>query len=162
MSVPLHRRASKRTTSTFAFAWRDYALRAVHTPDVAIIGWSHLEITVVSPQGAPLPMGFSTRHVVEVEEEEILAAGGPVAFLIVNLERAAGNAAYAQAMFKASGCLVLSPVISGAHHATFHPRPHQIEVHLLQSPRQAQPEPCPSNRPRDEPTSSFRFPASIA
>jgi hypothetical protein len=98
--VSPHRRASRRPAEFFTFTWRDYQLRLVHTPDVVNLGWSHLALTVLTPVGAPLPLSLTAGHVLELDEEELLAAGGPVAFLTDKLERAAGSFNYERAMFR--------------------------------------------------------------
>jgi hypothetical protein len=100
MPVPAHRRASKRLAMTYAFRWREYTLRVVHTPDVVNCGWSHLEVETIDPVGAPLPLGLASRFVHEIEEEDLQAAGGPVSFLTAWLEREAIGKGYAEAMFR--------------------------------------------------------------
>jgi hypothetical protein len=99
MQHPL-RRASKRPPEVATFAWRDYTLRIVHTPDVVNVGWSHLQVVVLEPTGAPLPLGFADTLALELDEDEICAAGGTVALLTTKLDAAARFTAYAQAVFR--------------------------------------------------------------
>jgi hypothetical protein len=42
--------------STHKLVWRDITCRVKHTPNYISKGWSHLEIMVVAPKGAPLPI----------------------------------------------------------------------------------------------------------
>jgi hypothetical protein len=100
MPVPAYRRASKRFASTYAFMWREFTLRVVHTPDVVNQGWSHIELTVVSPEGHPLPLGLSDRFVHELAEQVLITSGGPVAFISAWLDREASNKAFAVAAFR--------------------------------------------------------------
>jgi len=100
MTVPAYKRASKRLPSTYAFTWRELSLCLVHTPDTVNVGWSHLELTVTHPADAPLPIGFAQVYVHEVGENQLIAAGGPVAFFTAWLDRAGSAPAYARAVFQ--------------------------------------------------------------
>lgn len=100
MPVPDYKRASKRLASTYAFTWRKLSLCVVHTPDVVNVGWSHLELTVVEPADAPLPLGFAQVFIHEMEEESLFNSGGPVAFFTAWLDRDGSSASYARALFR--------------------------------------------------------------
>lgn len=74
---PMALRCHERVSSTSSNAQPDPCpLAGVHS-------------TVVSPPGAPLPLGHSLSHVVESDKEELLAAGGPVTASIVPRTRSA-------------------------------------------------------------------------
>ena len=45
--------ARKAAITTRKLAWRDITCRVRHTPDYLLKGWSHIEIIVISPRGAP-------------------------------------------------------------------------------------------------------------
>lgn len=100
MPVPAYKRASKRLASTYAFRWRELSLCLVHTPDVVNLGWSHLELTIVDPADAPLPLGFSQLFVHEMEEASLIGSGGPVAFFTAWLDHDGSSSAYARALFR--------------------------------------------------------------
>lgn len=89
-----------RPPETFPFTWRDLACRIDHVRDHKIDGWSRLVLRVVSPRGAPLPVSENGYHVVETEEDKVVAAGGPVAYFTALLDREALHPRYAQALFK--------------------------------------------------------------
>lgn len=82
-----------------AFTWRELTCHVEHIPDWKIAGWSRLIIRVLHPRGAPLPFAEAGYHVHELDEDELTAAGGPVAFLLSWLERDAGSLRYAQALY---------------------------------------------------------------
>ena len=46
--------ARKAAITTRKLAWRDITCRVRHTPDYLLKGWSHIEIIVISPRGAPI------------------------------------------------------------------------------------------------------------
>lgn len=82
------------------FRWRDVECSVEHIPDWKIDGWSRLVIRVVSPRGAPLPFSEQGFHVHDMDEDQLKAAGGPVAFLLAWLERDAVNLRYAEALYR--------------------------------------------------------------
>lgn len=47
---------AKAVATTHTFIWRDITCRVRHTPDYLSKGWSHIEIMVLKPKGAPLPI----------------------------------------------------------------------------------------------------------
>jgi hypothetical protein len=66
--------------STHKLVWRDWTCRVKHTPNYINTGWSHLEIRVVTPKGAPLPI-TGTGYLSQLLDAELVEkAGGPVAF----------------------------------------------------------------------------------
>ena len=80
------------------FRWRDVDCAVEHVRDWKIDGWSKLIIRVVQPRGAPLPFSEQGIHVCELDEDELKAAGGAVAFLLAWLERDASLPRYADAL----------------------------------------------------------------
>ena len=98
--VPLSKRASRRPVVTATFRWRDLTLRVDHTPDVINAGWSHLELVAIEPADAPLPLGYAQLFVHELEEDTLVAAGGPVAFFTAWLDRVGKSYAYERALFR--------------------------------------------------------------
>ena len=54
--------------------------RVRHTPNYISTGWSHIEIAVVTPKGAPLPITDTGYRSHFLDEELLNKAGGPVAF----------------------------------------------------------------------------------
>lgn len=90
----------RRPTTTHKLVWRHVTCRVKHAPDYMSQGWSHIEIIVQSPKGAPVPItqtGYLSHF---LDEEELATAGGPVAFFLAWLEREAKTAAWAKADFK--------------------------------------------------------------
>ena len=80
-------KSTKRPTSTVRFTWSDIVLSVRHQPDYISKGWDHIELRVVAPKGAILPItstGYLSHFVVA---QEVIAAGGPVALFTAWLER---------------------------------------------------------------------------
>ena len=92
--------AKKPTGTTSRLLWRDVICRVRHTPNYLSKGWSHIEIIVVTPKGAPLPI-TQTGYLSHFLDEEMLAtAGGPVGFFLDWIEREAKTKQWAKAEFK--------------------------------------------------------------
>jgi hypothetical protein len=94
---------TKKTTAkptTHNLVWRDITCRVKHTPNYISKGWSHLEIVVVSPKGAPLPITGTGYRSHFLDAELIAKAGGPVAFFQRWLDSEATTKAWAKAEFK--------------------------------------------------------------
>ncbi len=90
-----------RPPESFAFTWRDLSCRVEHVRDWKIDGWSRLIVRVVSPRDAPLPFPEGGGYAVqELDEDDLRAAGGPVAFLLSLMEREASSFRYAQALYR--------------------------------------------------------------
>ena len=95
---PLKRRAKRR--STLGFTWRDVALKITVTEDCWSPGQTQLELSVVQPKGAPVPI-TSTGYRCHYLPAELLAAnGGPIAFFSDWLDREARTKAWQQAEFR--------------------------------------------------------------
>ena len=101
------RLAKKKTTkktvakpSTHKLVWLDITCRVKHTPNYISKGWSHLEIMVVSPKGAPLPITGTGYRSHFLDAELNAKAGGPVAFFQRWLDSEATTKAWARSEFK--------------------------------------------------------------
>lgn len=80
--------------------WRDAICRVRHTPNYLSKGWSHIEIIVQTPKGAPLPI-TQTGYLSHFLDQDLLTkAGGPVAFFTEWIEREAKSKAWAKTDFK--------------------------------------------------------------
>ena len=80
-----HRRKSAKTK--LRFCWRDVTCSVTCTPNYINEGWTHLELRVLAPQGAPLPItrtGYLSHF---IDADELAAAGGAVAFFTAWLDR---------------------------------------------------------------------------
>lgn len=89
-----------KKTATANLVWRDVTCRVKHTPNYLSEGWSHIEIIVVSPKKAPLPI-TGTGYLSHFLDADLLAKhGGPVAFFLGWLERESRTKAWAKTEFK--------------------------------------------------------------
>jgi hypothetical protein len=89
-----------RTKTTHRLVWRDVTCRITHTPDYISKGWTHLELIVMKPKGAPVPI-TSTGYLSHFLDEDLLAKHrGPVAFFLGWIEREARTKRWAKAEFK--------------------------------------------------------------
>lgn len=90
----------KDAVTTHKLTWRDVVCRVQHTPSYTSKGWSHIEIIVHKPKGAPLPI-TQTGYLSHFLDHDLLAkAGGPIAFFTDWLEREAKTSAWAKRDFK--------------------------------------------------------------
>ena len=90
----------RNATKTSKLVWRHVTCRVRHTPNYISTGWSHIEITVVAPKGAPIPI-TGTGYKSHFLDEDLLAkAGGPVAFFSRWIEQEAATKQWAKAEFK--------------------------------------------------------------
>ena len=93
------RAAPVRKTTVEKLVWRHAACRVRHTRDYISTGWSHIELVLVSPKGAPLPI-TSTGYLSHfLDEAELAAAGGPAAFFLAWLDREARSKTWHRAEF---------------------------------------------------------------
>jgi hypothetical protein len=90
----------QKTPTTHKLIWRDMTCRIKHTPNYLSPGWTHIEITVVNPKGAPLPITGTGYRSHFLDEELLTAAGGPVAFFQRWIEHEATTKAWAKVEFK--------------------------------------------------------------
>jgi hypothetical protein len=86
--------------STHKLIWRDITCRVKHTPNYISKGWSHLEIMVVAPNSAPLPITGTGYRSHFLDADLIAKAGGPVTFFQCWLDSEATTKAWAKAEFK--------------------------------------------------------------
>lgn len=91
--------AAKKTT-VHKLVWRDVTCRVRHTPDYLSKGWTHIEIIVVEPKGAPLPITETGYRSHFIDAVLLAKVGGPVAFFLDWIEREAATKAWAKAEFK--------------------------------------------------------------
>lgn len=85
---------------TFRLVWRGVVCRVRHRRDYLSRGWSHIELIVVTPKGAPLPItntGYLSHF---LDEDHLYDAGGPVSFFRAWLDRKAESKAYRLALAK--------------------------------------------------------------
>lgn len=95
--TPASSRRREPAPASTSFQWRHLKLRVKHTRNYIGRGWSHLELRVVSPKGAPCPL-TSTGYLSHfLDETELNAAGGPVAYFTAWLDREAKTTAWAKA-----------------------------------------------------------------
>lgn len=89
-----------RPPETVTFTWRDVSCRVEHIRDWRIEGWSRLTLRVTHPRGAPLPVTESGYVEHQLDEDELNAAGGPVAFFAAWFDRMAATPRYADALYR--------------------------------------------------------------
>ena len=100
MSAKAIKKQLATTKTTHRLVWRDFTCRVRHTSDYISKGWTHLELIVVKPKGAPIPI-TSTGYLSHFLDEDLLAKhGGPVAFFTGWIERESRTKAWAKAEFK--------------------------------------------------------------
>lgn len=62
------------------------------------VGWSRIDIQVMSPVGHPLPIAESGYHSHQLDENDLAAAGGAVAFYRAWLDRDSRHHRYTKAL----------------------------------------------------------------
>ena len=80
------------------FTWLGIEMSATHSPNYISPGWSHIELRVVKPKGMPVPItdtGYLSHF---LDEADLKAAGGAVAFFRAWLDREADSKAYRKAL----------------------------------------------------------------
>jgi hypothetical protein len=80
------------------FTWEAVTAQVAITRNYRVEGWTLLDIRVTSPPGAPLPFAVDGSRHHGLEQAELDAAGGVLAFLTAWAEREAGSPAYATAL----------------------------------------------------------------
>lgn len=93
-----HRR--KSAVTKLRFAWRDVSLSVTCTPNYINDGWTHLELRVLAPKGAPVPItetGYLSHF---IDADELAQAGGPVAFFSGWLNREASSKRWQKREFR--------------------------------------------------------------
>ena len=94
------KRPAKPETTTHKLVWRDIACRVRHTPDYLSKGWSHVEIVVQKPKGAPLPITETGYRSHFLGHDDLERAGGVVRFFLDWIEREAASKQWSKAEFK--------------------------------------------------------------
>ncbi len=88
-----------RKSLTTRIVWRHATCRVRHTRDYLSAGWDHIEIDVLSPEGAPLPItetGYLSHF---LSADEVAGAGGAVSYFTAWLDREARSKAWAETEF---------------------------------------------------------------
>lgn len=98
-SKPAAKKAAPRKTVQ-RFTWRGVEMSVTYSPDYISAGWTHLELRVLNPKGKPVPITTTGYLSHFLDEDELEAAGGPVAFFRVWLEREGESKAYRIALAK--------------------------------------------------------------
>jgi len=89
---------SRPRKSVEKFTWRGIEMLATHSPNYISAGWSHIELRVVKPKGRPVPItdtGYLSHF---LDEADLKAVGGAVAFFRAWLDREADSKAYRRAL----------------------------------------------------------------
>lgn len=84
----------KRRSPSHRLDWRGVTCRVRHTRDYLNPGTDHIEIEVVSPKGAPLPVTTTGYRSHFIAADDLAAAGGAVAFVTRWLDREATTKAW--------------------------------------------------------------------
>lgn len=79
------------------FTWRHVTLSVKHTRNYLGPGRSHLELHVIVPVDCPVPLTDTGYRSHFIDTAELVAAGGPVAFMTAWLDREATSKAYREA-----------------------------------------------------------------
>ena len=98
-STSASKRRDKRR-STLAFTWRDVALKVIVTEDCWSPGQTQLELSVIKPKGAPVPITSFGYYCHYVNAALLAADGGPVAFITDWLDREARTKKWQQTEFR--------------------------------------------------------------
>lgn len=97
---PASKRRVKRRTTIHTFTWRHAALRVVETENVFEAGWTQLELTVVKPKKAPLPLTDTGYFCHYLDAETLARAGGPVQLFTDWLDREAATRKWRDTEFR--------------------------------------------------------------
>jgi len=84
--------------TTDSFTWRGIRCSVVHTRGHINAGWSRLQFRVLSDRAPPVPITHARYLAHELDEDEVIAAGGTVAFMLAWLDREAETPGYAKAL----------------------------------------------------------------
>ena len=97
---PADKPGKRKPPTIHKLVWRDVTCRVRHTRDYISEGWSHIEIIVLNPKDAPLPItqtGYLSHF---IDADDLTKVGGPVAFFLTWLDRESKTATWAKAEFK--------------------------------------------------------------
>lgn len=90
---------SLRKTSE-RFSWNGVTVSVRHQRDYISKGWDHIELRVVAPKGAILPITATGYLSHFLTPAELKAAGGPVAFFKAWIEQEAKSKKWREADFR--------------------------------------------------------------
>lgn len=93
-------RRAQRRSSTMHITWRDITATVRHTRDYLIDGQDHIEVTVKAPSGAVLPITETGYRSHFLAATEVIAAGGPVRYVLAWLDREAQTKRWQKAEFR--------------------------------------------------------------
>ena len=79
--------------------WRHVKCRLIETRDFQHPGWTRIEIEVVSPKGAPLPITERGYLAHDLDADALRGAGGIAVFFTAWLDRDASSKCYVKAEF---------------------------------------------------------------
>jgi hypothetical protein len=86
------------STATHRITWRGVTCTVTHTRNHINEGWSLLDVRVIAPKGAPLPITTTGHRTRGLDEDEVVAAGGAVAFVTAWMDAESVNPGYAYAV----------------------------------------------------------------
>jgi hypothetical protein len=98
MSKTAAKSKPRSRNSVEKFTWCGIEMSATHSPNYISTGWSHIELRVLKPKGRPVPItdtGYLSHF---LDEGDLKAAGGAVAFFRAWLDREAESKAYCKAL----------------------------------------------------------------
>jgi hypothetical protein len=88
----------KPPKQTFPLTWRGIRCRVSHERNYINEGWSHLELRVTSRDAPPLPITATGYLSHFLAEDDLKAAGGPMAYFTAWLDREACNKRYLKSL----------------------------------------------------------------
>lgn len=94
------KRRPPRRRTTLPFRWRDIALKITVTEDAVFPGNTQLELLVVKPKDAPVPITSSGYYCHYMPAELLAANGGAIAFFTDWLDREARSRKWQQTEFR--------------------------------------------------------------
>lgn len=80
--------------------WRNIKCRVTVTPNFISPGWTQLELEVLTPRGAPLPITETGYLAHYIDADRLIALGGASAFFSARLDREATTKRWAKAEFR--------------------------------------------------------------
>lgn len=93
-------KSNKPRVTTRRLVWREVTLRVRHRRDYLTPGTDHIELIVIAPEGAPVPITDTGYRSHFIGAEELRRSGGPCAFFLAWIEREAKSKAWAKTEFE--------------------------------------------------------------
>ena len=84
----------KKRPTTYRIVWRDILIVILHELDYLWNGTSHIEVHVVRPKRAPIPITETGYRSHFIDTLELISAGGAVTFVTAWLDRGAESKAW--------------------------------------------------------------------